>query len=64
MPTKPSHKLELTYYIEEKDGRYYVYYLQVAPVETLFDVARTREQAEQAIKDHEAGKHATQYRPD
>ena len=48
------------YYIEEKDGRYYVYYLQYAPVETLFDVSRTREQAEQAIKDHKDGKHATQ----
>jgi len=48
------------YYVEEKDGRYYVYYLQVAPVKTLFDIARTREHAEQAIKDHKEGKHSTQ----
>jgi hypothetical protein len=49
-----------TYYIEEKDGRYYVYYLQYAPVQTLFEVAHTRDEAEQAIKDHKDGKHSTQ----
>ena len=63
MPTENSTP-RLTYYVEEKDGRCYVYYLQVAPVETLFDVVRTREQAEQAIKDHKDGKHPTQYQPD
>ena len=49
-----------TYYIEEKDGRCYVYYLTLAPVETLFDITHTRDKAEQAIKDHKAGKHSTQ----
>lgn len=53
-------KSKLVYYFEEKGGRYYVYYLQVAPVTTLFEVAKTREQAEQAIKDHKDGKHSTQ----
>ena len=59
-----SNAQKRTYYIEEKDGRYYVYYLQFAPVQTLFDVSRTREQAEQAVKDHKAGKHSTQYVPE
>jgi hypothetical protein len=48
------------YHIEEKEGHHYVYYLQYTPVETLFDVTKTREQAEQAIKDHKDGKHPTQ----
>ena len=50
-----------TYYIEEKDGLFYAYYTRVMPVETLFDVSRTREQAEQAIEDHKAGTNSTQY---
>jgi hypothetical protein len=60
---KKDHKSKLIYNIEEKDGRYYVYYLQIAPVNTLFEVARTREQAEQAIKDHKEGRHSTQEKP-
>ena len=53
-------KTERTYYFEETDGRYYVYYVQIAPVQTLFDVLRTREQVAQAIQDHKDGKHETQ----
>ncbi len=49
-----------TYFIEEKDNRFYVYYLEISPVQTLFDVSRSREDAEQAIVDHKAGKHSTQ----
>jgi len=55
---------ELIYHIEEKDSRFYVYYLRFAPVDTLFDVSHTREEAEQAIRDHKAGKHATQWMPE
>ena len=54
---------KLTYHIEESNGRFYVYCLQVAPVNTLFEIAHTREEAEQAIKDHKTGKHSTQWRP-
>ena len=50
------------YYIREESGRFYVYYLQWAPVETLFDIAHTRAYAEQAIRDHKAGKHPTQWK--
>lgn len=53
-----------TYYIEEEEGRYYVYYLYVAPTRTLFEIARTREDAEQAIQDHKNGKHSTQWEPE
>lgn len=59
---KPERKL--IYHIEEKDGRFYVRYFQVAPVDTLFDVTHTREEAEQAIKDHMLGKHGTQWKSD
>ena len=58
---KPKPK---TYYIREENGRYYVYYLTFSPVETLFDVKHTREDAAQAIQEHKDGKHDTQYRPE
>ena len=58
---KISYTQKLTYYIEEKDGRFYAYYMRVVPVETLFDVSSTLEQAKQAIEDHKANKHSTQY---
>lgn len=61
---KPKHERQRTYYIEEKNGRFYVYYLEFAPVETLFDVKPTQAEAEQAVEDHKAGKHPTQYRPE
>lgn len=53
----------LTYIIEEKEGRFYVWHLQYAPVQTIFDITHTREEAEQAIKDHKEGKHSTQWKP-
>ena len=55
--------LKGTYYIEEKEGRFYVYYLRVAPVHTLFDITPTRAAAEKAIVEHKQGKHATQWEP-
>ena len=57
---KEISKTGVTYYSAEKDGRFYVYYLQVAPIETLFEIVSTQEQAEQAIEDHKSGKHSTQ----
>ncbi len=60
MSEKGSKPPKRTYYIREESGRFYVYYLVIAPVETLFEVARTREEAEKAIKDHKDGKHSTQ----
>lgn len=57
------HKLqapEPVYYFVVTNGRYYVYCLQFAPVETLFDIKPTQEEAEQAIKDYKEGKHPTQ----
>jgi hypothetical protein len=58
---KKEVKSKPVYYIREENGRYYVYRLQYAPVETLFEIAHTREEAEKAIRDHKAGKHSTQY---
>jgi hypothetical protein len=56
--------LVLTYDVEEKEnGRYYVHYVKLAVVKSLFDITDTREEAEQAIKDHKAGKHSTQWEP-
>ncbi len=60
---KASPNQKPIYYIREERGRFYVYRLEYAPVETLFDIKQTREEAEQAIKDHKAGKHSTQYEP-
>ena len=60
-PTKPKR---LTYQIREEYGRYYVVYLRYAPVETIFDVTHTLEEAEKAIEDHKQGKHGTQWNPD
>lgn len=52
------------YYIsEEEPGHFYVYRLQYATVETLFDVAYSRADAEKAIEEHKAGTHPTQYEP-
>ncbi len=54
-----------TYLIEpQANGRFYVYYLTFAPVQTLFDIKSTREEAEQAVQEHKAGKHSTQYNPE
>lgn len=62
MKRKP--KQNRVYVIREEGGRFYVLYLTVAPVETIFDVKLTREEAEKSIKDHKAGKHGTQWTPD
>jgi hypothetical protein len=59
--TKPK---QLSYYIKEEDGHYYVYHVHFGPVFTMFDVVKTSEQAKQAIRDHKQGKHATQWRPE
>ena len=53
-----------TYYFREENGRYYVCYLRYAAVETLFDIVRTREEAEKAIQLHKEGRHATQWKPE
>ena len=45
---------------EEREGRFYVYYISLAPTKTLFDIAPTKAQAEKAIKDHKSGQHPTQ----
>jgi hypothetical protein len=58
--TKKSNEPQKIYYVREERGRYYVYCLQYAPVETLFHIAISREDAEQAIRDHKEGKHNTQ----
>ena len=58
---KPKTK---TYYIREENGRFYVYCLTISPVENLFDIKSTREDAEQAIQEHKDGKHDTQYKPE
>jgi len=52
------------YFIEEKRERFYVYYLgDCGPMKTLFDVSKTREDAEKAIAEHRQGEHATQWEP-
>lgn len=61
---KTLRKPQMVYHIQEEHGRFYVYYFQVAPVDTLFDIVNTREEAEQAIEQHKVGKHSTQAWPD
>lgn len=51
------------YFYDLDHGRYYVYYVQYGPIKTLFDVVATEELAKQAIKDHKAGRHSTQWVP-
>jgi len=58
------HAPERAYYVREEGGRYYIYYLEFSPVETLFDIKHTREEAAQAIKEHKDGKHDTQWKPE
>ena len=55
---KPPSKLYMIE--EEREGRFYVYYISLAPTKTLFDIAPTKAQAEKAIKDHKSGQHPTQ----
>ena len=57
---KKEIKQELAYFIREENKRFYVYYFQVAPVETLFDIKSTYEEAEQAVTEHKKGRHSTQ----
>jgi len=59
---KPRKARKLTYYIEAKRGRFYIHYVQLAPVDTIFGIAWTREEAEKEIEEHKAGTHPTQYK--
>jgi hypothetical protein len=62
--------MENIYWVEEKTEpmitrRWYAWYKEtLIPVAVLFDVCESRSQADQAIADHKAGTHATQFRPE
>jgi hypothetical protein len=58
------NELRKMYFIEEDGKHFYVFYVQLGPVKTLFDVKSTREEAEQAIREHKEGRHPTQWKPE